>query len=101
VSALPNQLPGLTSRFGLTREEVDRSVWAIDAAGRRQSGAAAVNAVLTELGGRWRLLAGLGRLPQLAGLEELAYRWVAANRSWLSRLWGATPECERPGVRCI
>lgn len=101
MSAKPNQLPGLVERFGLTRDDVGRTVWAIDAQGRKLSGAAAVNAALAELGVGWRVLAAAGRLPGLDWLEERVYRWVAANRSWLSRLWGSTPECERPGVHCM
>jgi predicted DCC family thiol-disulfide oxidoreductase YuxK len=100
VSALPNQVPGLADHYGLTRADVDRAVWSVDAEGRMLSGAAATNAVLAELGGLWRLLAAAGRLPVISWLEERAYRWIAAHRSWLSELWSTIPECERPGGRC-
>lgn len=84
---------------GLTRAEVDRSAWAIEPGGRRLEGAAALNRVLEELGGGWRLLAAVYGLPPLAAAEEAIYRWVAANRERLA-WFGVTPECERPGVAC-
>jgi predicted DCC family thiol-disulfide oxidoreductase YuxK len=100
VSALPNQLPGLPERFGLSRADVDRSVWAVDSEGRKLSGMAAINAALSRLGGAWKRIAGAGALPLIAWAEERGYRWVAANRGRLSHLWATTPECERPGTGC-
>jgi predicted DCC family thiol-disulfide oxidoreductase YuxK len=100
VSALPNQLPGLAEKFHLSRRDVDSSVWTIDAAGRKLSGAAALNLALAQLGGVWRLVAAIGRLPLVSWLEERVYGWVARNRGRLSHLWGTTPECERPGSGC-
>jgi predicted DCC family thiol-disulfide oxidoreductase YuxK len=96
----PNQLPGVLAAHGLTRAEVDRSVWAIEPGGRRLAGAAALNRVLEELGGGWRMLAQPSRLPLLAKAEEAAYRWLAANRERLAWL-GVMPECERPGAACL
>jgi predicted DCC family thiol-disulfide oxidoreductase YuxK len=86
------------ARFGVTRSEADRSAWTIETGGARLEGAAALNRVLRELGGGWRLLA----LPQplLGAAEEAAYRLVARNRHRLAVL-GVTPECERPGVVCV
>jgi predicted DCC family thiol-disulfide oxidoreductase YuxK len=100
VSALPNQLPGLAEKFQLSRQELDRSVWTIDLEDRKLSGAAAVNLGLAQLGGVWRWVATIGRLPLVSWLEERVYSWVARNRGLLSRLWGTTPECERPESGC-
>jgi predicted DCC family thiol-disulfide oxidoreductase YuxK len=97
---LPNQLPGLAEKFQLSRRDVDSSVWTIDAEGRKLSGAAAVNLALAQLGGVWRWVAAVGRLPLVSWLEERIYGWVARNRGWLSRLWGTTPECEHPESGC-
>jgi predicted DCC family thiol-disulfide oxidoreductase YuxK len=94
-----NQHPGVLDAHGLTRAEVDRSAWAIEPGGRRLEGAAALNRVLEELGGGWRLLAAVYGVPPLAAAEEAIYRWVAANRERLA-WFGVTPECERPGVAC-
>jgi predicted DCC family thiol-disulfide oxidoreductase YuxK len=99
VLVLPNQAPGVLAAHGLTRAAVDRSAWAVEPGGRRLEGAAALNRVLLELGGGWRLLALPYRLLPLAVLEEAAYRWFAANRQRFAWL-GVTPECERPGVAC-
>ena len=95
----PNQAPGVLAAHGLTRADVDRSAWAIEPDGRRLEGAAAINRVLAELGGGWRVLAWPYRLPFLAAVEEAAYRRVAANRERLAWL-GVTPECDRPDVTC-
>jgi predicted DCC family thiol-disulfide oxidoreductase YuxK len=87
VSALPNQMPGLIERHGLTREDVDRYVWAIEPAGRRFHGAAAIGRVLRELGGGWRVLGWAAALPG-AGL---VYALVARIRGRLSAVWGDPP----------
>ena len=96
---LPNQLPGLAHSLGLSRQEVDGAAWAVEASGRRWRGAAAINRVLTELGGGWALLAFPYRLRPVAWVEELAYAWVVRNRARFHR-FGITPECEEPGVDC-
>jgi predicted DCC family thiol-disulfide oxidoreductase YuxK len=100
ILVLPNQAPGVLAAHGVTRAEADRSAWAIEQDGRRLEGAAALNRVLVELAGGWRLLALLYRLRLLAAAEEAAYRWVAANRGRFAWL-GVTPECEQPGVACV
>jgi predicted DCC family thiol-disulfide oxidoreductase YuxK len=99
VLVLPNQAPGALTAHGLARAEADRSAWAIEPGGRRLEGAAALNRVLVELGGGWRLLTLPCRLQPLAAAEEAAYRWFAARRSRFAWL-GVTPECDRPGVVC-
>jgi predicted DCC family thiol-disulfide oxidoreductase YuxK len=87
VSALPNQWPGLIERCGLTRQDVDRYVWAIEPSGRRFHGAAAVGRALRELDGGWRVLARAAALPG-AGL---VYALVARARGRLSEVWGDPP----------
>lgn len=84
---------------GLSKADVDRSLWAIAPDGRRWSGAAAVNRTLQELGA-WRLLTLPFTLPALLRAEARAYAWVAAHRGRFARL-GVTPACARPGVDCL
>jgi predicted DCC family thiol-disulfide oxidoreductase YuxK len=99
VLAVANQKRGVLSRHGLTREEVDRAAWTIERSGSRSEGAAAVNRVLRELGGRWSMLAAAYRVRPLAALEEAVYRWFARNRSRFQR-FGVRPECDEPGADC-
>jgi len=87
VSAAANQSHGLIERYGLSREDVDRFVWVVGASGRRWRGAAAISRVLLTMGGGWRLLGWLARLPG-AGL---AYWLMARSRSRLSAVWGDAP----------
>ena len=99
ILVLPNQTPGLTERYGLNRDEVDRSAWLIEAGGGRWEGAAALNRIARVIGGRWAWLAAPYALPPARWVEERVYRWIADHRRCLAR-WGVTPECERPGGRC-
>jgi predicted DCC family thiol-disulfide oxidoreductase YuxK len=99
VLAVANQRKGLLTRYGLTREAVDRAAWTIERNGRRSQGAAAVNCVMREMGGPWAVLAGAYRLPPIAALEEAVYRWFARNRSRFHR-FGVRPECDEPGSDC-
>lgn len=89
MSALPNQRPGLIERYGLSRRDADRFVWAVEPDGRRHRGAAAVGLVLRELDGAWRLLGWAAALPG-AGL---VYALVARVRGRLSTVWGDPPPC--------
>jgi predicted DCC family thiol-disulfide oxidoreductase YuxK len=100
VLAMPSQAPGVLEQYGLTRVAADRDAWAITASGQRCAGAAAVRCVLAALGGRWTALATVLGLPPVAWVADRVYRWVATNRSALSRIWGAVPECAHPGVNC-
>jgi predicted DCC family thiol-disulfide oxidoreductase YuxK len=50
--------------------------------GRRFVGAAAVNRVLRELGGAWRLLGSLYLVPSIGWLEDRYYARVARRRAW-------------------
>ena len=95
---LPNQTPGLREGVGLSRAELDREAWAIDAVGVRYAGAAAANRVLRELPG-WRLFARAYEIAPFGWVEDRVYDWIAAHRGWFSRA-GVKPECERPGVEC-
>ncbi len=81
VVVQPNQDAGIES-LGLTRDEVDRASWAIEKGGRRFEGAAAINRVLRELGGGWRLLGSLYLVAPLGWLEDRYYRRVARRRGW-------------------
>ncbi len=99
VLALPSQTPGLKERLGLSREEAARTVWVFTRDGRRYAGAAAVAAVLRELGGAWRGIAALYAVLPLAWLSERAYAWFARHRGRFAR-WGVRPACARPGARC-
>ena len=55
---------------------------AIEAEGRRFVGAAAVNRVLRELGGIWRVLGSLYLAPPIGRLEDVYYARVARRRAW-------------------
>src|SRR5690348_13672757 len=55
VLALPNQTPGIRERFGLSKAQVDRELYAIARDRRVYHGAAAVARVFRELGGPWPL----------------------------------------------
>ena len=98
---MPSQTRAILPRYGISRAQADREVWAVEPGGTLYAGAAAVNRALAELGLPWRALAAAYRLlPPLRWIEVAAYRWVAANRHRLARYWGSTPECEQPGVDC-
>jgi predicted DCC family thiol-disulfide oxidoreductase YuxK len=66
----------------LSREEIGRAVWAVEPAGGKFEGAAAINRVLAELGGGWRLLAWLYGVPGVGVLEDRYYARVARRRAW-------------------
>ena len=53
-----------------------------EAGGRVFTGAAAVNRVLRELGGGWRLLGSLYLVPPLGWLEDRYYSRVSTRRAW-------------------
>jgi len=99
VLAVAYQKPGVLDRYGITREQADRSAWTVDRQGGRLQGAPAMNRVLEEFGIPWRLAAAAHRLRPMAGLEDALYGWFAARRSRFARL-GVTPECDEPGAGC-
>ncbi len=100
VLALPSQTPGVRERFGLSKAQLDRELYAIARDRRVYHGADAVARVFRELGRPWP---GLGRAMALPGVRTLmqwGYRWVAAHRARFARL-GSTPACARPGTPCL
>jgi predicted DCC family thiol-disulfide oxidoreductase YuxK len=99
VAAVPSQQAGVLQRYGATREEADRAALVVGATGGRLEGAAALNRVLDEIGGSWRVVAQAYRLRPIASLEEAVYGWFARRRSLFHRL-GVTPECDEPGASC-
>ena len=99
IRLVPSQRPGILDGLRLTQEAVTREAWAVDVAGRRFAGARAINCVLAELGGVWRLLAAVAGLPVIRVVEAAGYRWFARNRARFSR-WGVTPACARPDAGC-
>ena len=50
--------------------------------GRTFTGASAVNRVLRELGGGWRVLGSLYLIPPVGWLEDRYYARVARRRAW-------------------
>jgi predicted DCC family thiol-disulfide oxidoreductase YuxK len=82
VSVRANQEAGVIESLGLTREEVGRAAWAVEASGRRFEGAAAINRVLRELGGVWSVLGSLYLVAPLAWVEDRYYGRVAKRRAW-------------------
>jgi predicted DCC family thiol-disulfide oxidoreductase YuxK len=82
VSVRASQETGLIESLGLTRAEVDRAAWAVEAGGKKFEGAAAINRVLQELGRGWRALGRLYRVPPLRWVEDRYYRRVARRRGW-------------------
>ena len=89
---LPNQTRDVIEQYRLSRADLDRDAWALDANGGKWSGADAVNRVWRELGGVWRVVAEIYRFPAIRWLEDCAYRWVANHRTWLSPWSGVEPE---------
>jgi predicted DCC family thiol-disulfide oxidoreductase YuxK len=100
VLALPNQTPGIRERFGLSKAQLDRELYAIGRDRRVYHGAAAVARVFCELGGPWPAAGQAMTLPGVRSLMEWGYRWVAEHRGRLARL-GSTPACARPGTPCL
>ena len=82
IDARSNQEEGLPERLGLSREEVDRAAWAVEATGRKFEGAAAINRVLHELGGVWAALGSPYVIPPVRRLEDVYYKRVARRRAW-------------------
>ena len=93
ITVLPWQTAGLLAATGLSEDQVNAAAWYVDVQGRQHRGAAAVNAALAALGGVYRPLSLLYRLPGLRQIEDAVYAWVARNRH---RLPGSTEACERP-----
>jgi predicted DCC family thiol-disulfide oxidoreductase YuxK len=99
VLVIANQKPGVVSEHGITREEADRSAWAVDRSGRRWEGVAAINRVMRELGGYPSWIAAAYRFKPIAAIEDSLYRWFAPRRARFGR-FGSRPECDEPGSGC-
>ena len=82
VSVRANQEVGLIESLRLTRQEVDRAAWAVEAGGRKFEGAAAINRVLRQLGGGWWLVGSLYRVTPARWVEDRYYSRVARRRAW-------------------
>ncbi len=100
ILTIPNQAPEWRSRFSIKPEDAEHRVYAIDAAGRTFAGAAVVNRVLEELGGRLAVVGRLYRFPPVALIENAIYSVIARYRGLLSR-WGDRPACDDPNARCV
>ena len=100
VLVLPNQKRGVLERYQLTRHDADREVWTIDREGTRAGGAAAINRVLREIGGGWRVVGSSYLVPPFGLIQDAVYRRFAPNRSRFHR-FGVRPECDEPGSDCI
>jgi len=55
---------------------------AAEPGGQRFLGAAAVNRVMRELGGAWRLVGSMYLVPPIGWLEDRYYGRVARRRAW-------------------
>jgi predicted DCC family thiol-disulfide oxidoreductase YuxK len=98
VTAVPYQKPGVPASAGLTVEQCEKAAWAVAPDGRRYRGAGAVNAsfaVATSVA--LPLLAY--SLPGFRQLEDLAYAFIAANRSRLP-LPNVVPYCKEHPEEC-
>jgi predicted DCC family thiol-disulfide oxidoreductase YuxK len=96
VLVIPNQKSGALETYRISRSEADRTAWAVDGAGRRWAGAAAINRTMRELGGYPSWLAAAYGLRPVAAAEDALYRWFVPRRSRFHRL-GVRPECEDGG----
>lgn len=101
ITALPNQGPAVLETYRLTKEEVQRAVWVIEADGTRFEGAAAANRIFEALGGPWRLLAWLYRVPPIRWAENAFYRWFSHNRHHFGWMWPVVEYCDQPGHDCL
>lgn len=76
--------------MSLTREDVMRAAWWIEAGEPPAEGAAAIAKSLVAMGGREARIGRVLELPVARRLARWAYRWVAENRMttsrWLARL---------------
>lgn len=82
VAVRRSQEAGVIDGLGLTREEVGRAAWAVEPGGGRFEGAAAINRVLKELGGGWRVVGSLYLVAPIRWVEDRYYGRVARRRAW-------------------
>lgn len=90
------QSPDAARRLGISPSHLLDAVRWLDSSGRVYSGAEAANAALSSaIGTRLPLL--LYRIPGIRFVEDVVYRWVAANRR---RFPGTTPYCRSHPAAC-
>jgi predicted DCC family thiol-disulfide oxidoreductase YuxK len=90
------QQPETLERAGLTPEAVRTAAWLI-VDGQRYRGAAAINAALGLVTGN-PIFMGLYRFVLIRPLQDLAYAWIASNRS---RFRGVKAFCNQEPDACM
>ena len=70
--------------IGLSQTDLKSSVWIVEPGGRKATGADAVVRVLGFIGGPWRTVAAIARVPPFSTVCRIGYRVVALNRHRLS-----------------
>jgi predicted DCC family thiol-disulfide oxidoreductase YuxK len=90
------QSPGAAQRLGIEPASLLESVRWLDSSGAVYSGAEAANAALSAAIGT-RIPLAIYRIPGIRYIEDVVYRWVAANRY---RFPGTTPYCESHPSAC-
>ena len=70
--------------IGLSQTDLKSSVWIVEPGGRKAAGADAVVRVLGFIGGPWRTVAAIARVPPFSAVCRIGYRLVALNRHRLS-----------------
>ena len=79
VSTVALQQRGAPERFGVDTEAALEQAWAVDSRGDRYAGAGAINAALSGVLGT-RIPLFVYRIWGIRQLQDVLYRWVAANR---------------------
>jgi predicted DCC family thiol-disulfide oxidoreductase YuxK len=98
VTAVPYQKPGVPASAGLTIKECEKAAWAIAPGGQRYRGAGAVNASYAVATGVALPLL-VYALPMVKQMQDLAYAFVAANRSRIP-LPSVVPYCKEHPEEC-
>jgi predicted DCC family thiol-disulfide oxidoreductase YuxK len=98
VTAVPYQKPGVPASASLTIKECEKAAWAIAPDGQRYRGAGAVNASYAVATGVALPLL-VYALPMVKQMQDLAYAFVAANRSRIP-LPSVVPYCKEHPEEC-
>ena len=98
VTAVPYQKPGAPASAGLTIKECEKAAWAGAPDGQRYRGAGAANASLAVATGVALPLL-VYALPLVKQMQDLAYAFVAVNRSRLP-LPSVVPYCKEHPEEC-